>query len=368
MSFGFDSLEALRLAQCCRLGTSDGGNLSASSVRYSSITTLWGGMGEIYHVVVATTATTTDTHGNSGNTEFVVKYMDPEVGPHPSRGDQRKLDSYVVEAAFYRDYNQELLQRGVGLAKCLYVEGGEKDASSSSSSSGQHKTILCLSVLQNVPSHIDYYETTLEWLANFHAATWHRPAETVQSIGTYWHLDTRPDEHARMRSNKSWEGRLKLAARPIHEWLQHSTSIQSWVHGDAKDANVMWDGNKVCLCDFQYVGKGCPAKDLVYFLVSNGVADNSEEEGGYVDLYFEKLCDKLDDPPLRRAFDDAMELAYCDYQRFMSGWGEWGSNIRARVTKTLNKIDGGTKLGSEQDYRAALAEVFPKLGHVCKDS
>jgi hypothetical protein len=216
-----------------------------------------------------------------------------------------------------------------------------------------NRTILCLSVLENAPNE-DYYELVLEWLAQFHAATWQQDFDSLQKVATYWHLDTRPDEWERL-SSRGWEGRLKRAARAIDEFLKEETSIQSCVHGDAKDANVMWDGDKVAMCDFQYVGRGCPLKDLCYFLCSNGVADDES----YVDLYYQKLCDKLTEtpPPSRKEFDVVLELCYCDYLRFMCGWGQWGSDITARVIKTLDKLDGGKALGSEEAYREAIRSL-----------
>lgn len=320
-------LEALRLAKICI-------SEDISSVSVSSIARLWGGMGQVYRVISSKT-----------NDEFIVKYMDPRrMSPTPSLGDQRKLDSYVVEATFYRDYCEDLIRKGVGLARFLHVEQNDGN-----------KTILCLSVLENAPDD-DYYELVLDWLAHFHAATWQDECRGLQEVATYWHLDTRPDEWSGM-STSGWEGRLRRAARAIDEFLKDGTTIQSCVHGDAKDANVMWDAatKKVAMCDFQYVGRGCPLKDLCYFLCSNGVADDES----YVDLYYEKLCSKIKDasPPSRKEFDIVLELCYCDYLRFMCGWGQWGSDITGRVKKTLDKLDGGKDLGSEEAYREAIREL-----------
>lgn len=323
--------EALRLAKASI-------SENVSTVKsISTIARLWGGMGQVYRVIVCS--------GEQEEQQFCVKYMAPRLSSSSriSLGDQRKLDSYVVEAAFYKEYSTELRSKGVGLAECLFVE-----------QDNNNKTILCLSLLQNAPND-DYYKHTLEWLAHFHATTWQRDAASLQAVGTYWHLGTRPNEWQSMSNSMGWEGRLKLAAPAIDEFLSTTTDIVSWVHGDAKDANVMWDGTKVAMCDFQYVGRGCPAKDLAYFLCSNNVADDDE----YVDMYYEMLCRKLDDKaPSRTKFDTVLELSYCDYLRFMCGWGQWGSDITDRVKRTLDKIDGGKKLASEDAYREAVQEVF----------
>ena len=318
--------EALRFARLCI--SSD-----VSSVTVSSIARLWGGMGHVYRIET------------NNNVTFVLKFMNPRVttasgrNGKPSIGDQRKLDSYVIEAEFYQNYSKDLLKQGVGLARCLHVEHD------------LGKTILCLSHLENAPDN-NYYESVIEWLAHFHATTWQRDCPTLQSVGTYWHLDTRPQEWQGM-ADKGWEGRLKQAAPAVDRWLKE-TPIQSWVHGDVKDANVMWDGNKVAMCDFQYVGRGCPLKDLCYFLCSSGVADDKQ----LVDLYFEKLCGKLKEPPSRRDFDAALELSYCDYLRFMCGWGQWGSDITERVKRVLDRLDGGINLGSENAYMSAIEDIF----------
>jgi prepilin-type processing-associated H-X9-DG protein len=95
----------------------------------------------------------------------------------------------------------------------------------------------------------------------------------MQPIGSYWHLDTRPEEHASMSSG-GWEGRLKLAARAIHERLGRD-GMQCVVHGNVKDANMLFldgcggdddngDGGgareaRVGMYDFQYCGRAPPS-------------------------------------------------------------------------------------------------------------
>lgn len=147
-------------------------------------------------------------------------------------------------------------------------------------------------------------------------------------------------------SDAGWEGRLKLAAKGLDTWLSECTPIQSWVHGDVKSCNVMEDAGKIAMCDFQYVGKGCPMKDIAYFLCSCGIANEEGDDSFYLQIYYNRLCTKLNDKnisniPTMESLTIALELAYCDYQRFMCGWGNWGSDIRQRVKATLDKIDNG---------------------------
>ena len=62
------------------------------------------------------------------------------------------------------------------------------------------------------------------------------------------------------------------------------------------------------------------------------------------------------------AYEDALELAYADLGRWMSGWGWWGhaGMLRERIVKLLYKLDGGSALkGGEAEYKDAVMRVFP---------
>jgi thiamine kinase-like enzyme len=341
--------EAYRLSNICLSNSLS--SSSSSSIHIRRIARLWGGMGEIYQI--------STERGDS----FIVKYIQYTASSIPSIGDQRKLDSYRVEVNFYQKYSHDLRLKGIGIAQCYHVEekesaGATKHKAAATTTRTQTKTIICLSVLQDAPDE-NFVEQTLEWLAKFHAATWGHGNDNgwIQSVGTYWHLDTRHEEWKQMKTT-GWEGRLRQAAKAIDQWLKETTPIQSWVHGDCKDANVMWDGTQVALCDFQYVGVGCPLKDVCYFLCSSGISSTIEETR-YVNYYYETLCQHLTcPPPSRHDVDVALELCYCDYQRFLCGWGQWGSDISKRVQSTLQKIDKGKNLGSDEAYEVAIYEAF----------
>jgi hypothetical protein len=80
------------------------------------------------------------------------------------------------------------------------------------------------------------------FLARMHAHTWGVRADAwvaagLQAQGTYWHLDTRPDEWGAMPTT-GWEGRLRLAARGLDRRLK-ADPAQCVVHGDAKAANIL---------------------------------------------------------------------------------------------------------------------------------
>ena len=124
-----------------------------------------------------------------------------------------------------------------------------------------------MSLLKGSPGYCgddDSIHAVLSWLSTLHAATWGSKADEyvkqqlVQPIGSYWHLDTRPNEHNAI-SNRGWEGRLKLAARAIDERLKRD-SMQCCIHGDAKDANMLFDGKGgVSMYDLQYCGRAPPS-------------------------------------------------------------------------------------------------------------
>ena len=76
-------------------------------------------------------------------------------------------------------------------------------------------------------------------------------------------------------------------------------------------------------CDFQYVGRGCPCKDLAYFLTDVCDANDETLHDELVDCYFEALLATLPPtaaPPSRQTFDVFLDLAYCDYLRFLFAW------------------------------------------------
>ena len=65
-------------------------------------------------------------------------------------------------------------------------------------------------------------------LANFHAIFLSKQPLDLWTIGTYWHLDTRPEELQCLKDND-----LKNAAKLIDQKLPASP-FQTIVHGDAK--------------------------------------------------------------------------------------------------------------------------------------
>lgn len=336
-------------------------------ISVSSVCRLWGGKGYVYNVaVVAATDAAADARIVWN---VIVKRVSP-TGKNKklSLGDQRKADSYQVEANFYMHLAPSLLQMN-GFEKAIprpyhVVSNNENDE--------DNGITICMSKLtgENCFSCGGEEETyaVLDWLATFHAATWNNAVHPLLEQGLapnggYWYLDTRPDEHASMRSN-GWQGRLKRAARAIDERLKRD-KWQCIIHGDAKDANMLFFQNKrtgkvcVSMYDFQYCGKAPPTKDLAYFLC---VAAHDDNDPKYLAYYHEQLLLKKTmsshDHPTLQELQDSLQLAYCDWARFMAGWGFWGTDISHKVIVVLDRLDGGKDLGSEDAYREAVLREY----------
>jgi len=237
--------------------------ISGSSV----IQSLWSGYGSIKRY---------DLEG-SDYSSVIVKHVKPDQGAHP-RGwntdlsHQRKLKSYQVELNWYesrRNYSKTSYAR---IPFCLAAKKEDNEV---------------LMVLEDLDalgfegrrSFVNHreWQACVRWLAAFHTENLDASVSGLWETGTYWHLETRPDELERMDDPS-----LKQAASSIDQKLKDS-KFQTLVHGDAKLANFCFslDGSKVAAIDFQYVGGGCGMKDLAYFVGScfrDEEAENIEEE------------------------------------------------------------------------------------------
>ena len=285
---------------------------------------LWSGYGSIkrYHL-----------EGGDVATLVVKQVAPPSVTAHPrgwntGQSHQRKLRSYAVETAWYRDYASRCDER-CKLPNCLALmtEGDEVvmlledlDAAGYSarrSKVGERGLQSCLS-----------------WLANFHATYLGSSAQGLWKIGTYWHLDTRPDE---LKVLQKEDPQLWRASAAIDQQL-NSARFQTLVHGDAKLANFCFLDNEalVAAVDFQYVGAGCGIKDVAYFIGS--CLDESAceaNESRLLDFYFESLEKALaeqqqsvDFKALEAEWRALYPVAWTDFHRFLKGWspGHWKIN------------------------------------------
>lgn len=364
--------EARRLAEA-HLGAG-----SSSHIEVTTVCRLWAGMGHIYRVSSchhqqergrrhnARSAIRSDDddddHSGPPCSTLIVKSIHLPSTAKSSHGDRRKAESYQVEANFYEFVAEQLLSMQVGMIpRPLVVErlGGSSILIGMTEMRGR--------CIRN--SNAGDVRRVLRWLARFHAVYWGDDkvnavvsSAGLQSRGSYWHLDTRPDEYADM-SSKGLSGRVKMAARSIDRRLKEGW-MQCLIHGDAKDANIFVDesSGEVCVCDFQYCGKGPPTKDLAYFFCSS--VDDVLDDTALLRYYLEQLEEVVKGPlaPTLEQLRDSMDLAYCDFYRFMCGWGHWGSNgIEKRVQSVMDRLDGGTVFPSSEDYDLAICQLYSDI-------
>ncbi|MCJ8312377.1 MAG: phosphotransferase [Saccharospirillaceae bacterium] len=315
---------------------------------------------------------------------IIVKYIQlPNEFNHP-RGwnsaisHQRKLKSYEVESNWYQSFNQQ--NDCFKMPKCLGVFKDNNErviVLEDLDASGYEARLTSVNDSQ--------IKQVIKWLAYFHVAHLQLKVDScfedlwgdLWGIGTYWNLDTRPEELDALTDIP-----LKQNAKRIDQLL-NDCPVQTLVHGDAKLANFCFDlkNEQVAGVDFQYIGKGVGVKDLAYFLggcfepsfyaegflnadgscslCADGscslCADGScslHAEGSlyaegskcagtkceivvnqYVDYYFEQLntalkeSAKTSDKKSGKEFDqleelwrDLFDIAWVDFQRFVKGW------------------------------------------------
>jgi hypothetical protein len=283
------------------------------------IQSLWSGYGKIMR------------YGLEGSelTSVVIKHVQlPDKAHHP-RGwntdisHQRKIKSYQVEIAWYHDWSQRC-DDSCRVPLCLASESDEDEflmVLEDLDASG-------FSIRKDVATMTEM-TVCLRWLANFHAAFMGQVPAGLWSVGTYWHLETRPDELAALDDED-----LKAAAAKIDQRLS-SARFQTFVHGDAKLANFCFSeiGEQVAAVDFQYVGGGCGMKDVAYFIGSCLYEEDCERhETELLDVYFAELkkalqireCE-IDFSDLEQEWRRLYPVAWTDFHRFVMGWspGHW---------------------------------------------
>ena len=292
---------------------------------------LWSGYGKILRVEL----------DNSMIKTAIIKHVNiPNAKNHP-RGwntnisHKRKLKSYQVEMAWYRDYAMHHSNNMPRIANCYALDqvGSEvlfiledQDAA------GYEKRL----------HNADWQEAALciQWLAQFHAKWLKREPENLWKNGTYWDLDTRPDELKALDDDK-----LRKAASKIDLTLKQ-VQFSTLVHGDAKLANFCFSNScdKVSAVDFQYVGGGCGMKDLAYFIGSCFNEKECEQlEVQTLDTYFQhfKEATSLNEDEffsLEKEWRSLYRVAWADFHRFLKGWSpsHWKINTYSeKVTKEI---------------------------------
>lgn len=282
--------------------------------REARIQSLWSGYGEIVRIKLT---------GSSINT-IVLKAIDlSEDMDHP-RGwnsdlsHQRKVRSYEVERNWYRQYANQC-DDACRVPHCFgtYVFG--------------QKQWIVLEDLDEAGFEVrceylsvDEAMLCLRWLAALHAKFLSHDGVGLWEQGSYWHLQTRPDELAAMTNSA-----LQTAAISLDAALTQC-EYQTLVHGDAKLANFCFseDMQRVAAVDFQYVGRGCGMKDVAYFLGSCLDEATCEcFEGELLQTYFNALDQALityrkqvDFASLESQWRELYPVAWTDFYRFLQGW------------------------------------------------
>lgn len=286
---------------------------------------LWSGYGSLTRFPI-----------NEGlSTSVIVKHIQAPKASN-DRSHQRKLRSYQVELNWYKEWAKRctnacriptlLAQNKQGQEMWLVLE--DLDAAGfpgRKQSLAAHEIRACLI-----------------WLAHFHATFMGESPTGLWKLGTYWHLDTRPDELAILTDQP-----LKAAAKAIDQRLRNSP-FQTIVHGDAKVANFCFsrDGKRVAAVDFQYVGGGCGMKDVAYFLDSCMNEDACERtETEYLDFYFNGLKSALqqqgsniDLGALEQDWRALYPYAWTDFHRFLKGWSPGYWNPKGYSEKLAHKV------------------------------
>lgn len=328
---------------------------------------LWGGYGELVRLVFV------KNNSASMNSVIVKHVVLPDKAEHPKGWNtklshQRKVHSYQVETKWYQSFTQQWDER-CPIPTGLHCELEENEwlivmqdlADIGFPLTSQFDVFAAFDVVETEDTQSErasgytleehkQRDACLKWLANFHAK--HINVDQEQSaslwqVGTYWHLDTRPDE-----LNTLTDLPLKNQAKHIDHLLK-KCPYPTLVHGDAKLANFCFDSEiqNAAAVDFQYVGHGCAMKDVALFM-SSAVRpqDCAELESQVLDIYFRHLKEALAyyQPQLsfyevESAWRPMFYVAWADFQRFVKGWSpeHWKINpyTEQLTLRVLTQLD-----------------------------
>ena len=235
----------------------------------------------------------------------VVKHVQlPTYKNHPRGwntdiGHQRKVKSYKVEAKWYETYSKNSAAR---LPQCLAFETQDDEV---------------LMVLEDLDEAgyplrkrtVSWEEiaSCLAWLARFHASYLGKIPDGLWKVGTYWHLETRPQELAVLDDQ-----RLREAAPVIDEKLNSCEYTRRLFMGMPNwPTSVLRKMDMLAGVDFQYVGGGCGMKDVAYFIGSCLNESECERlEAQILDTYFEYLQNEFEER--NEALERRMAIYYIE--------------------------------------------------------
>ncbi|WP_127716786.1 aminoglycoside phosphotransferase family protein [Halobacteriovorax sp. HLS] len=297
-----------------------------SIVKEEEIQSLWSGYGTLTRV-------TTDNYSVILKLVTPPKLHDHPRGWNSNLSHKRKLNSYEVEIYWYKNYNKNI----VNAYSPRLIAAGEMDDS-------QYLILEDLGMRDYLSLPFineDQIKLCINWLASFHATYLDVAPKNLWKVGTYWHLETRPEELEALEDKE-----LKEAARKI-DHLLNNAQFQTFVHGDAKLANFLFKDTESCAAvDFQYVGRGIGMKDLAYFLSSIYSEEQLiEQEKWCLDYYFfylqsalEKTEKNIDFKVLEKQWRDLYPVAWCDFIRFLKGWSPGHYKINTYTENITKKV------------------------------
>ncbi len=301
---------------------------ASSLIEKEIIQELWSGYGKIIRIGLENTSTKS----------VIAKHVQLPIHKNHPRGwnsdigHQRKLKSYKVESKWYASYSQKSRAR---LPHCLTIENHDDEV------------LMLLEDLDEAGYPLRKRSVTwteisecLNWLAKFHASYLDEKPDGLWEVGSYWHLETRPQEL------KVLDDPILREAAPLIDEKLNACKYKSFVHGDAKLANFCFaKDDQVAGVDFQYVGGGCGMKDVAYFIGSCLNESECERlEDQILDTYFNSLQSELEErnEALEKEWRSLYRVAWADFHRFLKGWspGHWKINsyserITAQVINNL---------------------------------
>jgi len=287
---------------------------ATSAIEVELIQTLWSGYGKVTRVKL---------EGSSIKSVVLKNIVIPKEMNHPRGWDtdlsnQRKIKSYKIETYWYNNWVHKC-NDNCRVPKCF------------TSNNNNEESVIVLEDLNESgyplrKSRLSFNEVKLciKWLANFHAVFMNEKPTGLWEIGTYWNLDTRPEEYRAMRNET-----LKSTAHQIDNLL-NACVFKTILHGDAKVANFCFseDSRSVAAVDFQYVGAGCGMKDYIYLLGSCLTEEECELwEEELLNYYFCSLetalitnNKKVNFAELEKEWRSLFSIAWADFARFIDGW------------------------------------------------
>lgn len=338
----------------------------------STVASLWAGYGKVTSLKVHI-----KDSGSESFISLIVKRVEPKDINDESVSNQRKIKSYRNEAKFYRVLSpiiQKLNEKNEVRCNIPIAYSIEDDKSSFTFLLSDLSERFHCKTLTDIQKH----RQAIQFLAGFHAAFYHHHLpESTWDQGGYWHLQTRWEEWEHISDSK-----FKSAANAIDEFMRNDKTHHTLVHGDFKEANILFGETHCGVVDFQYAGRGYGAKDLVMWIVSSLNSHTFREVGeeGILRFYANELkkClisigflskDEIERISSLDEITKQYELALVDYVRFMLGWGMWGNSKYAmiRANEILEKIAQNWSREkiimdiahlTEQDWKEAIWKMY----------